>query len=50
VRADFCTVRQPGSWRIVLDKWYAQDGPGVHPTVEEPNPMALSGGASLDVS
>jgi tRNA-dihydrouridine synthase B len=40
VRADFCTVSQPGSWQQVLDKWYAQDGPGVHPTVEQPNPLA----------
>jgi len=42
VRADFCTVRQPGAWQTVLDKWYAQDGPGVHPPVEEPNPMVRS--------
>jgi tRNA-dihydrouridine synthase B len=40
VRADFCTVRQPGSWRDVLAKWYAVDGPGVHPAVEEPNPLS----------
>ena len=40
VRADFCSVRQPGAWRDVLEKWYAVDGPGVHPPVEEPNPRA----------
>ncbi len=40
VREDFCHVRQPGAWRDVLAKWYAADGPGVHPTVEEPNPRA----------
>ncbi len=40
VRADFCTVRRPGSWQEVLDRWYALDGPGVHPTIEAPNPMA----------
>ena len=40
VREDFCHVRQPGGWRDVLAKWYAADGPGVHPTVEEPNPLA----------
>lgn len=32
VRADFCHVKQPGAWRDVLDKWYAIDGPGVHPS------------------
>jgi nifR3 family TIM-barrel protein len=40
VRADFCLVREPGGWRGVLDKWYAADGPGVHPPIEEPNPLA----------
>jgi len=40
VRADFCRVRQAGAWRDVLDKWYAVDGPGVYPRVEEPNPLA----------
>lgn len=40
VRADFCRVKQPGEWRTVLDRWYADDLPGVHPTVEEPNPLA----------
>ncbi|HVT30625.1 MAG TPA: tRNA-dihydrouridine synthase [Lacipirellulaceae bacterium] len=40
VRDDFCAVRQPGAWRDVLAKWYAADGPGVHPPVEEHNPLA----------
>jgi tRNA-dihydrouridine synthase len=40
VRADFCSVRQPGAWRDVLEKWYAVDGPGVHPQVTEPNPQS----------
>jgi nifR3 family TIM-barrel protein len=40
VRADFCGVKEPGGWRGVLEKWYAADGPGVHPTVDEPNPRA----------
>jgi tRNA-dihydrouridine synthase len=40
VRTDFCQVRQPGAWRDVLAKWYAVDGPGVHPEVEEPNPLS----------
>jgi tRNA-dihydrouridine synthase len=40
VRADFCSVRQPGGWRDVLERWYAVDGPGVQPTVEVPNPRS----------
>lgn len=40
VRRDFCQVKQAGAWKEVLDKWYAQDGPGVHPKVDEPNPKA----------
>jgi len=40
VRADFCSVKLPGAWRNVLEKWYAADGPGVYPTVEEPNPRS----------
>lgn len=52
VRADFCTVKRAGAWREVLDNWYAQDGPGVHPRVEEPNPIqqqssALPAGSPL---
>ncbi|QDU88678.1 putative tRNA-dihydrouridine synthase [Pirellulimonas nuda] len=39
-RADFCAVKAPGAWRTVLDRWYAVDGPGVHPTVNEPPPVA----------
>ncbi len=39
VRQDFCTVKEPGAWRQVLAKWYAADGPGVHPTVDEPAPV-----------
>jgi tRNA-dihydrouridine synthase B len=40
VRADFCEVKAPGGWRGVLEKWYAADGPGVHRSVDEPNPLA----------
>jgi nifR3 family TIM-barrel protein len=40
VRDDFCAVRLPGGWQDVLDKWYSIDGAGVHPSVEEPNPLA----------
>ncbi|NOY43590.1 MAG: tRNA-dihydrouridine synthase family protein [Planctomycetes bacterium] len=40
VRAGFCTVKQAGAWREVLNKWYATDAPGVDPIVEEPNPRA----------
>ncbi len=48
VRAEFCTVHQPGAWRDVLDKWYRVDGPGVHPPVTEPNPQSSE--ASLAVA
>lgn len=43
VREDFCGVRQPGGWRDVLAKWYAVEGPGAHPAVDEPNPLARDG-------
>lgn len=39
VRADFCSVKKAGAWRDVLVKWYATDGPGVHPVVDEPEPI-----------
>ena len=39
VRHDFTQVKKPGGWREVLGKWYTEDGPGVHPVVDEPNPM-----------
>lgn len=42
VRADFCSVKQAGAWRDVLEKWYAVDAPGVHPPIEEPNPISQS--------
>ena len=40
VRDAFVRVKEPGQWREVLAKWYATDGPGVHPPVEEPNPLS----------
>lgn len=40
VRADLVGVKQPGEWRAVLDRWYAEDLPGIHPKVDEPNPLA----------
>jgi nifR3 family TIM-barrel protein len=40
VRADFCGVKRPGAWRSVLEMWYADDGPGVHPPIDEPNPRS----------
>ena len=40
VRSDFCKVKRAGEWRTVLDSWYAEDLPGVHPRVDEPNPLA----------
>jgi tRNA-dihydrouridine synthase B len=39
VRQDFCSVKQAGAWREVLDRWYASDAPGVHPTIDEPAPV-----------
>jgi nifR3 family TIM-barrel protein len=48
VRADFCTVRQPGAWQNVLDRWYSVDGPGVHRLAEEPNPLASDATRPLD--
>jgi nifR3 family TIM-barrel protein len=44
VRDAFVRVRQPGEYRQVLSKWYSTDGPGVHPTVDEPNPLATEAG------
>lgn len=40
VRAAFVGVKRAGAWREVLQQWYGDDGPGVHPAVEEPNPLA----------
>lgn len=40
VRKDLVAVKEPGQWREVLDRWYAEDLPGVHMPVEEPNPLA----------
>ena len=42
VREDFARVRLAGGWRDVLAKWYAVDAPGVHPAIEEPNPLATA--------
>ncbi len=42
VREDFCQVKEPGSWRAVLAKWYGTNGPGIHPPIEEPNPLATT--------
>jgi tRNA-dihydrouridine synthase B len=40
VRDDFCSVKQPGGWQHVLERWYAVDGSGVHPVIDEPNPRS----------
>jgi tRNA-dihydrouridine synthase len=40
VRDAFVRVKQPGQWREVLARWYAAGGPGVHPPVDEPNPLS----------
>ena len=39
VRASFCSVKEAGAWRDVLQEWYGSDGPGLVPRVEEPNPV-----------
>ncbi|MDZ4780866.1 MAG: tRNA-dihydrouridine synthase [Planctomycetia bacterium] len=35
LREAFISVRQPGEWQQVLDRWYAEDLPGRHPSVAE---------------
>jgi nifR3 family TIM-barrel protein len=47
VRAELCSVREPGGWRAVVAKWYSIEGPGVHPPVEEPNPLATETALAL---
>jgi nifR3 family TIM-barrel protein len=42
VREDFAKVNGAGSWRDVLARWYAVDGPGIHPIIEDPNPLATA--------
>lgn len=42
VRDAFVSVKQPGQWREVLDRWYREDQPGRYPRVEEPNPRSLA--------
>jgi tRNA-dihydrouridine synthase B len=32
VRDAFVSVSEPSHWRVVLDKWYAEDLPGVEPS------------------
>lgn len=39
VRAAFVTVKKPGAWRDVLDKWYGTDAPGIQVPVDEPKPV-----------
>ena len=46
VRDAFCSVKQAGSWRQVLADWYSVDAPGVHPEIEEPDPILEAEGAS----
>jgi tRNA-dihydrouridine synthase len=40
VRDAFVRVKEPGEWREVLAEWYSSDAPGVHPPIEEPNPLS----------
>jgi hypothetical protein len=34
VRNAFVAVNRPEDWRAVLEHWYAEDLPGVHPELE----------------
>ena len=36
VRDAFVAVSRPDEWQAVLDRWYAEDLPGVHPGAHEP--------------
>ena len=31
VRKSFVKIRDEAAWNAVLDQWYSEDGPGVHP-------------------
>ncbi len=42
VRQAFVTARAAGAWQEVLNNWYADDLPGIHPRVEEANPLATA--------
>ena len=35
VRAAFCIVKTPDDWANVLRPWYAEDGPGSYPDVDD---------------
>ena len=48
VRDAFVAVGEPGQWRDVLDRWYAEDLPGRRPT--PPVDHAFGGGAWQDVT
>jgi tRNA-dihydrouridine synthase B len=48
VREAFVQVRMAGQWKSVLERWYADDLPGVHPKAEEPNPRSSEAAPSGD--
>jgi len=50
VRDAFVAVRQPGQWPEVLDRWYAEDLPGVHPPAEPEKAGTPGGGVSCEPS
>jgi tRNA-dihydrouridine synthase B len=50
VREAFAKVSAAGAWRDVLAKWYSVDAPGVHPAVEEPNPLASVAAETPEIS
>ncbi|REK27626.1 MAG: tRNA-dihydrouridine synthase family protein [Planctomycetota bacterium] len=49
VRDAFVKVRQPGQWQEVLDRWYGEDLPGVHPPAE-PEIAGTPGGVACESS
>ncbi len=46
VRDAFVKVARPGEWLTVLERWYAADAPGVHPSAEEEQLMNCSESAA----
>lgn len=50
VRDAFVSVKEAGVWRAVLEEWYAEDLPGMHPEVEQPNPLSSDAQQSLELA
>ena len=50
VRDAFVAVHEPGHWQQVLDRWYGEDLPGVHPPAEAEKSGTPGGGVACDES